>query len=367
MDIATYDREEDAARARVASWQLRRTFGPGTFEHVGFPTRIGHIGELRGVLAGMHKPERYSAFMDELDGLDKAEVVTVLKAMLRYIDWYRAVYPDQSVPVPVAEVISQYMAYNKLCGLPSRRRVLEVGAGLGFSATFVTGDDQIERYNFVEITQSLYVLQASLCARMFADRFRNHALTEGDTLPVGGLSTSLAEGLRTHRIESPRRFRCQLYPWWRVDEALDQEYDVIASHANLLEMHETAAAYYLQTWARALSADGYLLIQDTGHSLFNRNDALFKTMNRLGYRALVAAGGPTGVKPLFGFNLLLVHEGHRDYALAKPFEDGPVFVDEHPTVRSVFRLDKAPERRITADDLVRALGKQVAHTFGTAD
>lgn len=366
MDIATYDREEAAASARLDAWQTRQVFGPGHFEHVGFHTRIGHLGELRGLLAGLHPINRVQWYMEELQGLDQEEIDILLRAMMRFVAWYRGIFPDTSMRIPMAEFVSQFAAYSKLRGLPSRRRVLEIGSGFGLTATFEAADPAIEQATFLEVTQSLYIAQASLFGSLYGDGFRNHAMPEAADIAVGGLPGGGAEERAVQTIELPRAYRCELYPWWRVDDPLRQQYDVIASHANLAEMHEKALAYYVGAWRQALAPGGCILIQDTGHAVLTKNSTVFEAIGRAGFRVLAKVAGKQGKRTLFGWNLLLVGEGHPDYAAAQVMREGQIFMADHPVVRSVFRLDRAAGRKVTVADLRKTLNELVAQYYGPA-
>ncbi|MDF1794404.1 MAG: hypothetical protein P1U88_21005 [Thalassobaculaceae bacterium] len=364
MDIATYDFEEAAARSRLSDWRLRRRFSAGTFEQTGFPTRLSHLGELRGLLVGMHRIERLTTYLLELGSFDDDDMSCVLNAVFRYVEWYRATFPDKSIFVPFGDLVSQYLAYTKLCGLPTRQRILEVGAGLGFSSTFIFDDEHVERYNAIEITQSLYVLQASLGRHLFGHRFCNHVMLPENPVTVGELDSWTTKTLNMQRIDLARSYRCHLYPWWRLDEPLRQEHDVIISHANLAEMYEGAAEYYASAWVKALAPGGYVLIQDTGNPMVGRASTVFNILEKVGFRALAKDGGPQAARPFFGWNLLLVHEKHPDYAIARPLSDPQVFLGDHPAVRSVYRMDRPERAAVGAARFAQNLRAEIGKAFG---
>ena len=140
MDIATYGHNELVAKSELESWRFETYFAPVTFDAVGFPTRIAHLGQIRGVLAGMHSRERILPFTEELGGLKEEDLERLSRAVARYTRWYRTVFADEVAPVPLADFVAQYLAYAKLRGLP-RRRVLEIGPGLGLIAFFMWFED----------------------------------------------------------------------------------------------------------------------------------------------------------------------------------------------------------------------------------
>lgn len=357
MDIATYDFEESVALSGVERWRSRAAFGPAAFERVGFPSRVRHQGELRSVLQGFYS----AAIADSVAAGLSVATVDELKKLVRtaaaFVTWHRTTFPQSRVPVPVGDLVSQFSAYIKLCGLPSRRRVLEIGPGLGLSASFASLDPQIERYDLVEVTQSLYILQAAFARHVFGPAFRNHALTADERATIGRFSDDRARSLVV-----PESYACHLYPWWHVDAAMDGPYDAIASHANLAEMDPAALDYYLRAWPHALAADGFVLVQDIGDRVLHSEEMVFSAIDRAGFRALFKARSPEVGRVIQGWNLILVHETHPDYAAAEPLRDGAIVLRDHPVVRSVFRLDSTESSGMTVEGLLQTVGRLVGAT-----
>lgn len=363
MDIATYDFSEKMAIAGLDSWVTAATFSPVTFENTGFPTRLTQIGDIRRLLAGMHGRGRVTGFLAELGGLREGDLDRLTRAMARYMRWYQTLLPDAEVPVPVADFVAQYVAVTKLRGLAPRGRVLEVGAGYGLTAFLVRDDPEIRDYDLIEITQSLYILQALVCAHCYGPAFRNLALTPPQPVRVGALATDSPsfDARRSFRIAAPRTVRCRLYPWWELDVALERPYDAIVSNANLAEMSAQALEYYLRRWHTILADDGHLLVQDLGNAAAGHGyEAVLKAIDSAGFRALAKAQGRQGDKLLQFWNLLLVTERHPDFGRARPVLEAQVFLDDHPTVRRAYGLDLPKGESIAMRDLVAGISRHLA-------
>ncbi len=362
MDIATYDHNERSALATLESWQTSAYFVPTSFEQVRFPTRLAQIGEIRRLLAGMHGRERIDPLIAELNGLRETDLDRLARAIARYMRWFQTLLPDKRVPVPLGDFIAQYVAYTKLAGLAPRGRVLEVGAGYGLTTLFAHKDGAIHEYDLIEVTQSLYVVQASICASLYGPAFRNHAFAAAPSTRIGQLTArgSGSEALRAYLMAVPRSFRCNLFPWWEMDVPLAKRYDVIMSHANLAEMPAPVSAYYLGRWADALADGGYLLIQDLGHPLMLEHDAVLRAIDAAGFRALVKAKGSVGGKTLPCWNLLLIADRHPDYARARSVLDPQVLLADHPAVRSAFGLDRPAGTTFSVQDLGERIGAHLS-------
>ncbi len=355
MDIATYNQMEALAQARLSSWRFEQTFSPLAFEQVGFPARIGHFGQIRGLLSGMHSLPRVSKIVAELGGIRDEDLSRIARAVAVYIKWYRSNFPDVTVPIPFGDVMAYYLAYTKLHGIAGRSRVLEVGPGYGLMSMFVSGDPAIETYDTIEITQSLYVLQASIGRHCFDESFRSAALPADDPAPVGRIEddSTLAQPHHAFSLKMGRQFRSTLYPWWQIDEPLGKRYDVIVSNSNLREMAPEARRYYLGNWRRALADDGYVLVQDLGHRVQGDDAEIMQELDARGYRALAKYFGDHGSKHLHMWNLLLVTERHPDYAQARPLSDSLVLVADNETVRRVYGLDRPAGRTMSVTEILK--------------
>ena len=362
MDIATYNQMERLGQSRLSAWRHQQIFSPIAFDQVGFPARIDHIGQVRGLLSGMHDWRRIPFTISELDGLREEDLGRIGKAVATYLKWFRSCFPDEVVPVPLGDILAYYLAYLKLSGLDRRSRVLEIGPGYGHLALFLYGDEAVQKYDMIEITQSLYVIQASLCAFCYGEGFRNAALSDDAPARVGSLgdSSSATGGYRPYSLSMPRSFNCTLYPWWELDQPLSGEYDVIVSNSNIVEMSRGAFHYYLENWKNVLTDSGYVLIQDIGHSVHRSGDEAMKALDKHGYRALAKFEGPVEQKHVYMWNLVLVTERHPEYERAKSVLEPRVLLTDNPVVRKVFGLDRPPGKKMAARDILQHVASKLS-------
>lgn len=353
MDIATYNQMEVLAQARLSSWRFQQIFSPVLFERVGFPARIEHIGQIRGLLAGMHRLSRIKLLVAEIGGLRDDDLPVIADALGAYLQWYRTWFSDESVPIPLADLMAQFVSFTRLRGIAERRHVLEVGPGYGLMSLFVSGDAGIQTYDAIEITQSLYVIQASLGRHCFREGFRAAALPAQDPARVGALGdqTSSVQPFRPGGLRARRTFRSTLYPWWEIDAPLSKRYDVIISNSNLVEMSEGALLYYLENWKRVLNDGGYVLVQDFGRSEHTGDQQVLRSLEDHGYRALVKFSGQHGERKFSMWNLLLVTDRHPDYAQARSVMEPLVFLPDNETVRQVYGLDRPAGQMMSAGDI----------------
>lgn len=328
------------------------------FNQVGFPARIKRLGQIRGLMAGMHSLGRVPVFLNELGGLNDEDLQCLSVAVRSYVGWYRTVVPDTATPIPLGDLVAQYVAYTKLRGVRSRARVLEVGSGYGLMNLFVRDDPSIQCYDLIEITQSLYVVQASVASYCHGEGFRNAAMETEARIRVGRLPAPNS-AMAQHRallMSLDRRFRASLFPWWRLDEPLAKQYDVIMSHSNLAEMSPHALDYYLERWEPALADDGCIIVQDLGHPEGRGYESIFEALAAKGYRALARSDSATSGKYFALWNLLLVGPRHPEYERAMSPLDPPGIQADNPLVRAVFGLDRVEVARPS----VRELGTLVA-------
>ncbi|EDP62611.1 hypothetical protein BAL199_13748 [alpha proteobacterium BAL199] len=361
MDITSYDQVERFALSEAHSWSKAVDLSPVTFENAGFLSRLHHIDQIKSLLIGFHGHGRWPELIGELDGLRADDVERLIKAITRYVGWYRTLFPDTAVPIPIVDFLAQYVAYTKLRGLPNRANVLEFGSGLGLMVFFMSEDDAVKCFDLVEITQSLFVAQASICSYCYGDVFQNHALTsvqqpDNENIPMKQRGVG---------IDIPREFRSSLFPWWQVNIALSGRYDGIVSNSNLAEMSASSLDYYLKNWNETLTNAGHILIQDLGSQLNHRHLDVLDAVDKAGYRALARVVGTVGERRFMCENLLLVAESHPDFDVARSVIDGPFLLQDHETVRLVFGLDRPKGVMLSVHDMLRRVVARITGKTST--
>lgn len=68
-DPRRYDAAERLAMARIAEWQVMRTFRPAHFESVSFPTTIADLSEVRYMASAMSDSRSSERLLREMRGL----------------------------------------------------------------------------------------------------------------------------------------------------------------------------------------------------------------------------------------------------------------------------------------------------------
>lgn len=353
MDSATYDDAEERARQAVPSWTWPAMMAPGKFDSGRFPTRAPTLHHLRPLLDAMHQT-RFEAVMRELNGVSAAEIDELVAVTRRYCEFAVETFQDSTVVLPMNTLINEFLVSRKLLGLPRRASVLEIGAGCGYLPFFCDRERGFDRRAAIEVTQSLYILQSKICRFLFGATFDDRAMAPLPGVAVGGLSGRLATPHPWHEVQArvtvPVDRHVTLYPWWRIDDALNGSttYDVVLSNANIREMSYAAFLYYFGALPGCLAPDGVVLIQDLGAPNHHTEveTAMLKALDRNGYRALVNASADTAGARFSTQNLLLVREGHPHWDDARSPCSEARFPAEIPLVRSVFGLDRPQHERL---------------------
>lgn len=369
MDIRTYDDAEQQAREAVAAWQLLRLFSPVAFANADFPTRVRTVHGLRPILDCMHGG-RFAAFVTERGGFDRADLDAMAKALASFARFHRRTFGDDEALLPIASIVSQYLIFTKLAGIPNRARILEIGSGCGYLSFFLATDPAVVRYDKIEITQSLYALQSLVDSHCYADDFHNGAVRAPARAPVGVLPLE-SEGQSLFAPQSTVTItaepRSALHPWWRIDDALSRTYDVVTSNANLAEMRHGALVYYLSAIKRCLTDDGVFLIQCLGSQGGDASrPEVIKALTSFGFRPLTMVAGSHGGKQFALDNMLLIGPRHPDYHAAAESFGAPVLMRDHPLVRAVYGLDRPPGQPVSRATLVDETLKQLQRTHPSA-
>jgi len=356
IDPATYDDAEAIGYRATGNWVWRSMMTSSALEPSSFPMRIRSLQELRVMLDSMHQ-RRFDRFVAELKGLSEAEIEKVVAACVTFARFHVSTFQDGPVPVPLNTMLSAFLASRKLLALPRHAAMLEIGPGSGFLNFFTAEGSGVFRRTQIEVTQSLYLLQAQLNGFLYGARYRDLAvapigpselgnLTDGMRIPHGAYEKTPTIDWRPDAVMTQ-------VPWWRIDTALNggAQYDVVVANANLYEMTFGAFVYYFENFRRCLAPHGVVLVQDLGlrrgAETLNRMD----TLAGLGYRPLVNVVAGKEHRRMATENLLLVTEGHPDWAHAAKDFKADHLPEDVPLVRAVYGLDRPGGVEITRQDL----------------
>ena len=274
--------------------------------------RIGGIHELRAIYA--NNQDLFRPVEKELRGLSPEDVEDYIAGMTRFLCFYRSTFQESRVPLPDALMMHGCSTYLRLKGIPNRAKVLEIGPGMGSLPLFYCDQFGIECYDQLEVTQSMYIAQSLIGRYRFGHRFAQLAMELPNITRVGshGLATVSASKHRPAPwIEIPTEVRSRHYPWWRVDDAFENRYDVIIANHCLAEMKASVMMYYAKAMARCLSDDGVLLIQGLGSQRGEISKVqVVKMLSSVGFRPLIFAPATKTQLSQFSDNILAVKGTH---------------------------------------------------------
>lgn len=366
MDIASYRLNERLAKAAVPSWRLMAIQGPHHFRNVGFPVEIESADELFNLLDTMHE-NRFARVVAELGGLDEADLALLLDALLDYCRFFRVNFPGREAPIPLSTMVAHLAIARKLRGLGMPKRILEIGPGCGYLSFFLRDWPGLSNYTQIETAQSFYIFQNLVNKHVFSHRFRDHA--QGDWAAHGaartGILTGSTDAQKQASYEAPERLPlglptvCHHYPWWRIDEVAEQQFDVVTSNANFNEFSEGALLQYVQLIDRCLAQEGCLLIQDMGGGALPL-ETIKRELAGIGLAAVVAtlpSASVIGNKSFAATNYLFVRRRHPSFAkYAGTEREWPLFDPSDPLVRDVYLPRSSSGRRhLSPGDVLQAL------------
>ncbi|MDF1792275.1 MAG: hypothetical protein P1U88_10220, partial [Thalassobaculaceae bacterium] len=292
IDPTTYNEAEARGFRSISNWVWQSMMTTSALEPSSFPMRIQSVRDLRPLLDSMHQ-SRFAKFVAELKGVSEQEIDEIVAGIARFARFYVRTFHDGTVPLPMNTMLSSYLVSRKLRALPQRGSMLEIGPGAGYLAFFTGAEHGFATRTQIEVTQSLYLMQALVNGLLFEERYQDLAVTDENAAALGTLTDGMR--IRNSAYEQtptlhwrPDPAMVQV-PWWRIDDALNGSttYDVIVANANLYEMTFGAFAYYFENFRHCLAPHGAVLLQDLGlrrgHETLNRMDTLIS----LGYRPLV--------------------------------------------------------------------------------
>jgi hypothetical protein len=368
MDIGSYRLNERLARAAIPSWRLKAIQGAHVFRQVGFPTEVESTDELANLLDTMHE-NQFDAFMTELNGMSDDEIGILLDALVDYCRFFRVHFPGPEAPIPLSTMIAHQAIAMKLRGLGMARRILEIGPGCGYLSFFLARWSGLENYAQIESAESFYILQNLINKYVFGHRFRDHAQADwgANAARIGKLASEVAY------LEVPTRMAvnfsavCNHYPWWRVDELAEQQFDVVTSNANVTEFSEGAFKQYVRMIDRCLSLDGCLFIQCFGGGTL---DPMTILRSLVGIRLVPVVGMvPVGGQTILGKhfvlpNFLFVRERHPlAPKYARESVSFPLFNPDDPFIRNVFLPQSLSVRqKVSSGEILATLAERLKST-----
>lgn len=357
IDPRRYDDIERLAMTRVGQWRAINAFRPNFFQDQGFPVRITELGEIRYLLSALHDVPDAERNLREMRGLRTSEIATLCDAIRRFIRFHTVHANRSTIQIPFTGFLYYYALLKKLLGFPEHAAVLDVGPGLGYLPFLLDDRAGFATYNQIEVTQSLYVLQSAINSFVFMEGFRDLAMEEagsGPCLPAGGLPRS-TRAANTIDIAFDTPAACTLFPWWRLHEAFERQYDVILCSENVCEMGETAFAYFCRKALGSLRPNGVLFFHGLGKTIGNRLELIRERLDMAaacGFRSLLSADSFGNNGRLARPNFVLVGPQHERYGDAVERINLLHFDTDQPMIRAVYGLDE-PDGEITD---VAALG-----------
>lgn len=320
IEIAAYDSREAAALAGIQATTAPPESRSEVFDATDYPVRIGDLGQVGTLLGSLHVFGKTGlATQKELHGLGEDDLAALGRAARGVVEMQRSIDPGARPAIPLGGLLGGYLIFRKIVGMPRHARILDIGPGCGILSLFLAERDDVERYAQIEVTQSLYIAQAQINRIAFGD---------------------LAVDLATGGGIGPDS-RCVHYPWWEIDRAFEDSYDVVMMNENMCEMPGTAFRRYLAGTRRTLAKDGLLLINGVGRTLSPEVLAdRLAALREFDFKPLVANHAFYHGGPLSAPNLLLVTEGHPRYATAGDQYDELAFDESDPLVRSIYGLDR---------------------------
>ncbi|OIQ88224.1 hypothetical protein GALL_299160 [mine drainage metagenome] len=331
IDVVTYRQTESLARQSGLSWRAMQAQLPHVFNSSGFPVKVDAVGELKMLVDTMQE-NRFEPYMRELGGLSDAEMDVFVAALGAYMRWYAGLFGGGMLTVPLSTMLAHYALYRKISRFGQYGRILEVGPGCGYLSFYLQGDERVTSYCQVEVTESFYLLQSLLNHHLYGEGFADHAKTSLDLKNTELLTPSLLSGLYDSEQSAVLDYRpsprCEHFPWWRLGDLLDRQFDVITSNANFNEMSEPAFITYATLFSRILAPEGIVLAQCLGGGPLPV-ERIVRVFESLGFAVLMLTDAVAG-NPLTVKNFILVKEGHPSFAAQpRPLQQLPQMASEY--------------------------------------
>jgi hypothetical protein len=347
IDPQQYDDAERLAMSQIGDWRIINTFRPNFFEAGGFPIKISNTGEIRYLFSVMNGAMDADRVLRELRGLRVDDMKIIMRAISKFVKFHITTFGSMSVSIPFTSFLYYYSLYKKLMNFPNHKSILDIGPGLGYLSLFFSDDNSFQRYNQIEVTQSLYVLQSCLNSFVFQQDQQNLGVSFPD-LANYALPLRLPDGRRaddTIDLALDQSFRCSLYPWWKLNDAFKQKYDIIMCNENMCEMDTVSFVFFAQKIRECLTPDGVFFVHGFGKTTGDKAKLIqhrLDVLASIGYRVIVSETSFENNGSLSRPNLILSHNNHQSYERHSDRFNVRNFDAADPMVRSIYGLN-APD------------------------
>jgi len=286
LDINLYRENESIAMRDLDTWQKRSRHALDVFEKANFPVRVNNISLLRQVFSTMSEG-LFEYFMKELGGLGDDELSMFLRMADRAVKFQATHFADKPQLIPFENLLKDILIFSRIKNIP-HKNILEIGPGCGtFAYIFCEMPDVT--YHQVEVCESFYMLNHYQNTYLFGREFEQFAAIlpkNGSSFFVRDENRAVVESLSVNLEKSSKR--CAQYPWWRLGDIArsDMQYDIVMSHANLMEFSHDAFCDYLALAQLKVSDEGFFVVNCFGNPSNRNNYELFDILYSQGFAPL---------------------------------------------------------------------------------
>ncbi|MDF1794601.1 MAG: hypothetical protein P1U88_22010 [Thalassobaculaceae bacterium] len=351
LDPATYDLQEEAAKARCGDWTTIASMTPTVFNESGFPVRIKSLSALSYLITTMDETD-CSPMLNEIGGARPADIAAIGAATQRYLRFHRILFGARPAIVPVSRLLYTYLIFRKIKALSDPGAILEIGAADGYLPLFIATDDSFKTYDQMEVTQSYYVFQSLIGSHVWGtahlDLAKDDARYAGPI--VRGWDNPRSKKGARLALEIHSDVRSTLFPWWRFNEAFDRRYNLIMSNENICEISLEAFIYYAEQIACSLTPNGMFFVHGIGRTREKSDlDKRLVILRDVGLRPTLLETTQANGGPLHTPNLMFIGPRHPDHGTWSGNFTGRRFNTDDPAIRRAYGLDE-PAGHITGHD-----------------
>lgn len=361
-DIATYDAASARAESALPNWLHGLIGRSEAFQSTGFPTHITSLFQLKMLIASL-RAGKHDAAQKELGGIRDEDIGVLAEAARMLCELQKSLFCDDAVVLPAGSLLVDYLTFRKIAAMSPKRRILDIGPGCGYLSLFLRSDPDVDTYAQIEVTQSLYLLQSHINRAAYGGDHAELAMQSPDGPAVFGRASAMlpAQFAKPAIVRVVRKPRCIHFPWWKIDEALKGQYDVVLLGEAMCEMSFPAFIYYAEGVKDALSDNGHVFINGIGQSQSRESiENRLAIWKNLQFRAILSAQSFQYSGRLSRANLLLVKPGHPRYDEATDDLHKATFPEQDPMIRTMYGLDRAAGEDLSEPQLLERLARVVS-------